>query len=532
MSNDRDNIIDFKSGKAARFGQIPPDPEQIAADSIRRTRDRLAYADAVSEQLRKSLRIGKEDRPRLARNLGRMFESAGIQRLSDLIGEVFRMAFPQGDAAESALKKRKRYVRLKDELLPPSYGPGEYNAHGAAYVSLAEAFAKIVRDSSQSPEDNRRRAILNLIEGTAWDDRRSAATRRAQAGQQEFADRMDDVLSQVVAAVDLDVLFDAAAELPLTATYGREPDDWSDLRLEKDIRPLDVEHDQEIVDTHFLAPRVMLGMLYTRKTVSSHIPIALPQGVDKYTAPENLLEIVNYVLAVQYGTDLLDATVSDVEDLDAVWEKYAVEESEGIALGWEGLPIILSIQRERSACRPCLAITSPTWNGSSYERDFKRYLVRSSGSLGHDLGQVEVGTQAEFFFHRERYGSLVHKRDFFSGSDHTWCDRVLLVPSALASELLFTPLLSGDSVMHAPTDAVYWSHFQDCPDGFSPAPHRSIAGAILRNLAHGPEGSRIDELLIENAKRKVAEVAALQKQLGQSYLEKIARLHSDPPRGS
>lgn len=297
MSKDNENIIDLRTRFPAKSGQTKPDPEQITAESIRLTRDRLAHADVLREQLRKKLRIDKEDRPRLARNLGRMLESAGSQRLSGLIGEVFRMAFPQGDASESALKKRKRYVRLKDEPLSPSDGPGEYNAHGAAYVALAEAFAKLVQHSSQSPEDNRRRAILNLIEGTAWDDRRSAATRRAQAGQQEFADRMDDVLRRVVAAVDVDVLFDVAADLPLTATDGLEPDSWSDFRLGEEIRPLDVEHDQTMMDLHFLAPRVLLGMLYTQQTASSHIPISLPKDVSSFTPSKAIHEIVKTALA-------------------------------------------------------------------------------------------------------------------------------------------------------------------------------------------------------------------------------------------
>jgi hypothetical protein len=88
--------------------------------------------------VRKLPRVPETDRPRFARNLGRMIEAAGSSDVHSRIAELLEDTFGCEGAA-SALKKRKRYVRLSTEPLPPADTPGEYHAHGATFIRLAEA---------------------------------------------------------------------------------------------------------------------------------------------------------------------------------------------------------------------------------------------------------------------------------------------------------------------------------------------------------------------------------------------------------
>ena len=67
--------------------------------------------------VRKLPRVPETDRPQFARNLGRMIEAAGSSDVHSRIAELLEDTFGCEGAA-SALKKRRRYVRLSTEPLP------------------------------------------------------------------------------------------------------------------------------------------------------------------------------------------------------------------------------------------------------------------------------------------------------------------------------------------------------------------------------------------------------------------------------
>jgi len=71
---------------------------------------------------------------------------------------------------------------------------------------------------------------------------------------------------------------------------------------------------------------------------------------------------------------------------------------------------------------------------------------------------------------------------------------------------MFAPLAKS---LDSKTRAAFRPLFDDCAHCFSPAPHNTIAGAILRNLAHAPVGQGLDELLLADAREKSSAMQAM-----------------------
>ncbi len=629
-----ENIIDARRRFASkddreRAGQA------ARAESLGQTRHRLDEADRIKDQLGNARhRVSKDDRPRLARNLGRMIEAKTSGSPLAFVNQLFEMTFKK--EAESALKKRKRYVRLaKDELQPNANSFGPYHAGGKQFVELAENLAKFTEGESSFTDDVRRRAILNLVEGTSYDTRARLALRRLDDSCQEFAERMADVLRQIERSVDLDWYFDKICGLKFQATRDgwSESDSqflrvsqarWKDLRLDQrrvyekgSIGPIAEDGDSlaEVDwEVHFLAPHILLGLIYTRNQVGC-IPYKLkpappepecdddmvagliaryglenlsliekavsdfrakmaaidnedcssPDNEERLNVEVDLEEELYHRLGVELGLSKIPRLFHDVEqprrvDLHAERIRRAIIEQHGPDAAiifdddvdsedalerwksvahkfqkravWYGQALYLAIYRERATGRSRLGvIVIPIGEGGSsfsYDRMIDRFrsgkwddsYAAKELDLGHPLtlGHLE-DSNGNGFLVADTYG---YNRLWDECSSHT--DQFMFFPSSDSIDLAFMPVTSQPS--EEDRLPVFRPMFDDCPGEYSPATPNTIAGAILRNLAHAPEGKRIFDVLLNDAQRKDKAVRDVLECEEDRYRRGIERLKS------
>ncbi|GEO18741.1 hypothetical protein [Microvirga aerophila] len=586
---------------------FPPHDKDSAenhAASLRHTRARLDEADQIAQDIRSSKRISEPDRPRLARNLGRMIEAAKAHNVHDLISQLFAAAF--GDAvAESALKKRKRYVRLQGEALPPAQLPGEYHARGAEFLRLSQAWADLQRPSDVAPEDARRQAILNLIEGTTFDTRTRITLRRAEASRIEFVEQMNRVLTHISSSVDLDTYFDTASEIPLVPENdGTERKflvglgtfwdgtGWDELRIQPIASyipqsPVGEDGDRlsDGICTHWLAPKVHIGFIYTPVIMDYAIPYTIPQGrksrehedelvshlIHRY-GPENVplyehvveqfreefsarreaafrreagmpdidalaqtmlhnhlqadyglgrrtvpdLNSPSYILTIKealkpmYGPDVARMVSKGAvrnTKREAAWISWHSSYRGDKPMVWRVSAVWLAVYRERATGRVRLVITATeddldlTYSSLVYRRNTyagdEHTPVRG---LGPDLYAAQEPDVDPLSFRDEVNGVVMYdKNGDLTGDYHDYENKLNFIPGATAISLAFTPL---NHATNGSPGIEFKPLFDDCPGSFSPAPHNTIAGAILRNLAHAAPGERLDDLLIADAKHK------------------------------
>jgi hypothetical protein len=606
-----------------------PSPDKNSAEkhaaSLRHTRARLDEADQIGQDIRASRRISEPDRPRFARNLGRMIEAAKPHNVHELISRLFAAAFGD-EIAESALKKRKRYVRLQGEALPPAEAPGEYHARGTEFLRLAQAWADLQRPSDAAPEDARRQAILNLIEGTTFDTRTRITLRRAEVSRIEFAEQMNKVLTQIGTSVDLDTYFDTASEIPLlpVETSGErhfcgglgtfwDSTCWDELCIQPIASyipqsPVGEDGDRlsDGICTHWLAPKVHIGFVYTPVVMEYAIPYTIPQerksrehedelvshlihlyGPENVSLYEHLVEqfreefsarreaafrreapmpdldvlaqtMLHNHLQADYG--LGRRAVPDLHSpsyiltiKEALKPTYGPDVARMVSKGavrntkreqawidwhssyrgerpvvWRVSAVWLAVYRERATGRVRLVITATeddldlTYSSLVFRRntyaDEEQTPVRG---LGPDLYAAQEADAGPFSFHNEVNGFVMYdKNGDLSGDCHDYENKLNFIPGATAVSLAFAPL---NRAADGAPGMEFKPLFNDCPESFSPAPHNTIAGAILRNLAHAEPGERLDELLIADAKHKAGVMQKLLEQQEYDYRRGIER---------
>lgn len=349
-------IIDARTRFSDARTDRPEDSVVAAArhaESLQQTRARLEEADRIADELSSMPRVPEADRPLLARNLGRMIEAQGVDKAHSHIADLFRRIY-SSEGATSALKKRKRFIRLEGEVVSEPDKPGEYLADGRAFLRLAEGWAELARSGHTSPGDVRRQAILNLVEGTGFDTRARSSLRRSEVGRQEFVDRMDDMLAAVEAgAGDLNAYFDAASEIDLIADKVRKKTEtlfyldnnlgWTNLRLEEPdpfheeyvvVGPSGENGDRLDLSTHWLAPKVLIGFLYAPVTVDDAVSFTLQDMRGRPSHDDELVQI----LIERFGPEqqeLYEALVSEHrKDLESVPD-YDFADSRSIEIHFE-----------------------------------------------------------------------------------------------------------------------------------------------------------------------------------------------------
>ena len=179
-------------------------------DRKEETHKRLRDADEIEAELRLPGNIRKPDRPILARNLGRIWERTFRGREAPPLSALFEAAFGN-QAGEANHKKRKRFIRFDGEDLPERESEirdGDFAAKGHLFADIARAIKDIdIANHGKSDEDirdERRRAILQLIEDSSLDKKVAPADRYRAEAQAELRKRLRQVTDLVEREVDLD----------------------------------------------------------------------------------------------------------------------------------------------------------------------------------------------------------------------------------------------------------------------------------------------------------------------------------------
>jgi hypothetical protein len=217
------------SGNVVDLAKLREKAQQQRAEARQR---RLNDAPDTREVLWKTARTEKQDRAIFAANLARMCGEATRDDKTS-IREIFKAAF--GKDFDSKYKKLKRFVCARDDE-PPKEGLA---AHGADFVALAEAVASIAHagQPADAIAQARKRAILQLIEGSSFDDKRLPEARRRDEAVGALLEWQDQVVQNIKEAVDLDAMYDAVGHASAAAVIDAESNvshlagaigDWSD----------------------------------------------------------------------------------------------------------------------------------------------------------------------------------------------------------------------------------------------------------------------------------------------------------------
>lgn len=190
-----DNVIDMKSRRRAT------DHDDNAAQKKDAKQKRLGEARDIAARLRRTHRTDPSDRAIFAANLARMCDEVDPNGKTPLLA-IFETAF--GKDFDAKYKKRKRFVCAAAEETP-SEG---FAAHGADYVDLAEATAKIVLQGqpTHAITQAKHRAILQLIEGSSLDDLRPPEARLKDEAVASLLECFDQMVRNVETEVDLNAM--------------------------------------------------------------------------------------------------------------------------------------------------------------------------------------------------------------------------------------------------------------------------------------------------------------------------------------
>lgn len=122
---------------------------------------------SLEAALRACPRVLALDRPILARNLGRLAARLNSDRPQAGAKAIYAEA---GESWSSQWIKRKRFIRLPDEAAPAVDGEGDYGASGSSYVTLAKAAGKLLADSRDETvrKQHEERAVRGLLLGTSF----------------------------------------------------------------------------------------------------------------------------------------------------------------------------------------------------------------------------------------------------------------------------------------------------------------------------------------------------------------------------
>ena len=512
------------------------------------TGQRLSRAGAIRDKLCKKTRMSAPDKERLARNLGSMIED--VERKTnkgrrETVGKLFT-------DCQLDIKKRTRYIRFPEES-----GDGELAAAGSVFIRLSEEIAKIVPSDSPSAE-RMQRAILKLAEGISWLDDEHAARSRIQGdGKEEYACRMDQLLSIIQRQVDLSRYFDAISQTKLSPNYAEERAAHAELARNFPVGepfheyvealPIDAEDgDWRKMRASKAAPQVTIGHLYIPRPISIAIPVV--SNFEFPTEEVPLRKRLERALVETYGKGIAK---------DAVKMKYRSEFLEKYARAgndlldrisqlspfwtmsgyWDRLDLVLTIERERSTEQAKLFL------GCHFETDSE------DADPVHVIGHTVEGDSGMGVGKGLEPGSLIWDWLVPLAVPLTNCYVLVGSPEGFAgsNELVFRTLKVGGekglnlafhgairpSQYHEGIDPMCDVNYlgewilrpaiHDALEFNPPVPRDSIAGAILRNLC-GPPEKRLDTLLVQDARQKLAKIDEAIKTEKEKYLNAISRL--------
>jgi hypothetical protein len=492
--------------------------------------------EGIRSRLINSGPLEKAEPPLLASNLGRMADRLDHSRPKSAARRMFQEAF--GEHWEDLWRKRKRLVRLPGEALPPFERDGEYEARGAKYVRLAEAFAKLRGGGA----DDGDAAIRFLTRGTSFNPVRDSSP-HDQEGVDLAIEELISRLSDPAIHSKIATCFANSRYLPVENNAGIV----SISPYSKNISG------GEIISN--LSPRVKIGKLYipidspcfsigraediVHSLEPSHIEDSIDKHLDKLT--KNGLSqgaissiILQYALE-PYANKLIAQKLSEMNapsDLFSQWANisdwsYKIDPRYNhiirryIVYAEYSVSIFMRYIEDDGSVEPALLVSHDDY--TSFDNfvfrcddnfiDFtnNRALVDGFEDDEYNYRLLSMNGEAIVVWDFERLSDLREK---------TWpdIDGVYKLDDPEISDMMMNG--SDGECFFEPT---VW----DDRSLFATAPQASMVATILRNLAyaHANGADGLDDLIFADAEKRLNPVlkfyedqrAAFDEAMGQRY---------------
>jgi hypothetical protein len=522
-----------------------PDPTRAPSDR----RSEEIRSDQLLDLLRRTPRVERDWAPVFAANLGEMARALSPERPKAGAKAMFDRAF--GVTQAEAWRKRKRFLRLPGEEAPQFLHHGEYSATTRDYLKLAEAFADLKASHGSAS------AIRRLVRGTALAVHRHFEL-MAKGGLEEAVAHLWRLEGLLRRDADLRRAFAFLSQYPIAPF---RPDEIAGDVTEDNLgaalrgggfslvpgaKPTAAAFPR--ADFQWFQPCVFLGWLYVRRPMfdvelgSADAPIMQRlKKLHESKPPEKAQKMAAALLADWLAQRLEDLGASAFWPGEEYYEDAAPIPASvcGSVFDRRSVVLVCRIEDGQPACRLVVTdaqryrdprgeflggsnFTPEVYRiGAALEDDLCLHDLSERSSLdswGRDIWRVD-DLDFDLEFATIEVDEVIHliggvQRQYESCA-------ASFEPASLGDTDAMLELLALGS---DPGLAVFRPAIWDDQRRLAPAPSGSIAGAILRNLAFAPEVSRLDALLVNDARARIVGLDDfIDEQFG-AYERAISRL--------
>ena len=497
-----------------------------------------------------------EDTPRLkekdavifANNLGRMFEH--LRSKSEISTRKLFLEALGDKLGDSLYKKRKGLLLFKDEEFDAKLV--RRSPHN--FILLAKFIAEQVHAASDSREERDKTALSGLIYGSSFDQRESLSTRLLLDSWRDIDEAFNDLSEKLITAIDLDWMYEFCKRYPLSVVssqagilgpifFGEERGfdschqslDWNDHQdnwisygvnhLAPAVRIAEIFDPLEDLDKLKCLPVIEVDLISGFDAADYALEIRRVIS-EKYNKPELLFDEPDFDLDDFFDSEgsviphyMSWYTALDMEllfDQNSLrWMPFFVWRAgahfcESIYHGEYLTSIATADQRRDGEVPPCPQVIE-VWIETLND-------YRSCFAILDEWDHVAQRVSYKVFepvipwefadppSRRLTDDSVVFYQEFVARGPASL--EILLFRDCRSFGKIVRPkLVRGEEKAHH----------------YTPAPYFSLAGLILANLAYAPEDQRLDNLLIEDAKKKYDAMHKKQNQMQQDYAKGRAR---------
>lgn len=489
-----------------------------------------------------------ETRVALARNLGALFKSVKVKNGALSLSQLFRQAFSEA-IAESLLKKRKSLIILEDEEI----GDNEQNKLKAKvhqYVELMETMVRLI--SSDDEKAGWNQAFYKLIDNTEFKPRASGVKYLQNRAFSTTKKALEKICDNVINQVDLDWMNEILKIYPVgaigaptqvTSLYSSKwSPEYTDLELTPELNYCLAPTAQIANYVSKIDPKIKTISLRIKKDAPD-VEVALREAITE--------KLINYDFRIDLSEDFYRDS-NDIKKLEMFFEKH----------GHDGLQrdayirhrVDLSIRKDVTdsqwKCALCLRehkVYGPDngWEGERFEDNIFYEITNKLGEpafsifhLSYDDAYALLAIRDSDSFCDEdeeeytcfladpfwvgAFGSLLEgvfaeKEIFFADSDEI----------NQFDECLFSLIEKGTKLTATLQPELANSQTRDLP--YSYAPCGTLANIILSNIAYADEAHRIDNLLIQDAKSKLALLKSFLDEKEEKFESALDNFFSEDP---
>lgn len=502
-------------------------------------RPSLNNALTIEPKLRECKKFNLTDREFFSRNLGALVCDAMKRDQNLSINKIFQRAF--GSASESMYKKRKSLISLPNE----SINPKNIRSKARDFLDLISALSQIKsQNSAQSEENIRKHLILCFVEGSSFDEQRNIKDRMYA----ESLAHVKGVLSKIVAKT--------LNEVDLDYQYA-----WYQNYYKSGTPSLDYMH-------NFTAPSINLADVFKQKEVSERAYITLDKedierAKNKYDGMGCLIRrhlFENYS-EIPYekeyeGTYFLDQfpweykTVDEIfPKLEWVQKKVCYFKRSSIYLeirfdDWSGRWLAVPVWKVDDCDAAKIEDLADNSIVADDDDDWDTYYEYHKGRHENFEKTIPVFSVDNFIFNAAEYDDLESGKKvyilFWSETDSGWevdfrgvtCSHYDFNDTPVFSDL---SLAERDEFFMSQPDfeneyeRINVSTNIDAKDSrernsYTMAPKDSFADLMLRNLAYSPKEKRLDNLVLEDARKKNKIFKHFEEKCRKKYLDSLKKL--------